>query len=76
MLNAYNKVLGGGLAPSRHSSIVWTPLNDEKCSVKSIYSMMRIIKIIYFLYEIEIVKNGLGSRLERRREKERNGLTE
>ncbi len=53
---------GAGLAPSRRSSIVWTPLNDEQCSVLSVYSMMQIIKIIYFLYEIETVKNGVGKR--------------
>jgi hypothetical protein len=52
----------GDPAPSRNISIVWTPLNDEQCSVRSIYSMIRIIKIISILREIETVKNGVGKR--------------
>jgi hypothetical protein len=57
---------------------LWTPLNDKQCSVRSIYSMMPMGKIISFLYEIDTSKNGMGSRLERERERERerNGLRE
>ncbi len=44
--------------------IVWTPLNEEPCSVRSIYSMILIVKIIYFF-------NGVRNKLERGREGER-----
>jgi hypothetical protein len=36
--------------------------------VKSVYSMMPMVQIISFLYEIEANKNGVGKKLKREKE--------
>jgi hypothetical protein len=38
------------------SSIVWTPLNEEQCSVRSIYSMAMHSEKLQLVYEIGQVK--------------------
>jgi hypothetical protein len=58
---------GAGLAPSRCCSIVLTPINDEQCSVRSIYSIIRIIQIIY-IWSREWARE---KERERKRERER-----
>jgi hypothetical protein len=54
-------------------TIVWTPLKEEQCLVivRSIYSMMLMVQIIYFLYKIKTGKNGVGSKQEKEKERER-----
>jgi hypothetical protein len=39
--------------------------------LKSVYSMMLVVKINFFLYKMEAGKNGVGNRQERGRERER-----
>ncbi len=51
--------------------IVSNPLSEEQCSLKSVYSMMPVIQINFFLYQTEAGKIECGNRKERGRERER-----
>jgi hypothetical protein len=55
-------------------NIVWTPLNEEQHSVRSIYSMMTHSEKLHFLYaiaQVETIAGKLQSRgRERKAEKE------
>ncbi len=55
--------------------IAWTPLYEEQCSMRSIYSMIPIVQIISFVFEIETSINGVGNKQESEREK-KNRLRE
>jgi hypothetical protein len=47
-------------------------LNEENIdTMKSVYSMMPVVQIIYFLCEIETGKNGVGNMQEREKERAR-----
>jgi hypothetical protein len=46
--------------------------NEENIDkVKSVYSMMPMVQIIFFLCEIETGKNGVGNKQEREKERAR-----
>jgi hypothetical protein len=45
--------------------------NMEQRSVKSVYSMMTMVQIISFLYEIWTGRNGVTNRQERKKERAR-----
>jgi len=44
--------------------------------LNSVYSMMPVVQIIFFLYKMEAGKNGVGNKRERGRENERSRLRE
>jgi hypothetical protein len=58
-------------------SIVSNPLSEEQCLLQSVYSMMPVIQINFFLYKMEADKTewGIGRREgEREREKQIKGV--
>ncbi len=55
----------------RSPSIVQTPLNDWL--VRSIYSMMPVVQIIFFLYKTETGINGVWSKQEREKRMREGG---
>ncbi len=53
---------------------MYTPNEGNVDTVKSVFSMIPMVKIISFLYEIEKGKNRVGKGREGERDSERNGL--